>query len=131
MKHSADISKNVMKKVVQYEEQRAHRWIIWFVVVLMALGASLIASVYFIYRDFVEYQTFALFSLFFQDWEIISEYWQDTISTIWEESPQYLIIFGLCICAIIVCYLAVTKRKRKLLQKKMEQVSHYRKHQPT
>jgi hypothetical protein len=127
MKHNKDLSGNVMKKVVQYEEHTTRVWTIVFISVLGILTVTLISSIYFIYQDFIEFQTFALFSLFAEDWEIISEYWRDTLLIVWEESPQPLIILGLCVCAIIVVYLFLTGRKRKLLQKKMEQVEKYRK----
>ena len=125
MKNNTDVSKTVMDKVVRYEEGRAWRWRRRYVLTLIILLCILTGGIYFIIRSFLDLQTFALLSLFREDWEVISEFWQDTLATVWEESPHGLILLGFCMCAMIILYIYFTRRKRLLLKKKMKQVEKY------
>lgn len=126
MKKKPDISRRVMDQVVRYEERNAATWRTKFLIVLICLFGLLAVGIYLLIQYFSEYQLFALFELFQQDREIILEYWQSTLSVIWDETPKDIVFLGLCVCVIIVIYLLVTRKKRNILKKKMQQISAYR-----
>ena len=130
MKNNTEVSKIVMDKVIRYEERNTRRWRKKYIFILVILLSILTGGIYFIIRSFLDLQTFALLSLFREDWEVISEYWQDTLATVWEESPHGLILLGFCMCAMIILYIYFTRRKRLLLKKKMKQVEKYHKNLP-
>jgi hypothetical protein len=125
MKNSTDVSKKVMEKIIRLEEGSALRWRRKYFLILIILSGILAGGIYFIIRNLLELQTFALLSLFGEDREIIMEYWRDTLATAWEESPHELIFLGFFMCAMIVLYVYFTRRKRFLLKKKMKQVEKY------
>jgi hypothetical protein len=128
MKKSLDVSKKVMDKVIHFEEDRSRQWYVKFSLMLLGLFAIIGGGIIIVYNQFSQSQTFELFTLFNQDWEIIAEYWQDTIATIWEESPQDVVIVGLSSVIIIVALVILTRAKRKQLGKVREEVAKYRKH---
>jgi hypothetical protein len=125
MKNSTDVSKKVMEKIIRLEEGSALRWRRKYFLILIILSGILAGGIYFIIRNLLELQTFALLSLFGEDREIVTEYWRDTLATAWEESPHELIFLGFFMCAMIVLYVSFTRRKRFLLKKKMKQVEKY------
>jgi hypothetical protein len=126
MKNNSDISRRVMDQVVHIEEGQARTWRIKFIVAISILLGIFGLGIYWTIQYFREYQLFALFELFQEDWEIISEYWKDTASVIWDESPKGLIFFALCVCVMILICILVTRKKRNILKKKLQQVSAYR-----
>jgi len=126
MTKKPDISRRVMDQVVRYEERNAITWRTKFLVVLVCLFGLLAAGIYLLIQYFSEYQLFALFELFQQDREIIIEYWQDTLSVIWDETPKDIVFLGLCVCGMIIIYILATRKKRNILNKKMQQISAYR-----
>jgi hypothetical protein len=126
MKNKSEISYRVMKEVVQIEERQTKVWNITFITILCSLFILLGLGLYQIYVYFNDYQLFAFFDLFKQDWEIISDYWQETIIALWDESPKELLLLGLIVCGIILTYILITRRKRSIVQKKIQQISHYR-----
>jgi uncharacterized integral membrane protein len=126
MKNKTDLSHSVMDRVVRMEERQTRIWRIKFIAVLCGLLAVFGLGIYRIIQYFNEYQLFAFFDLFKEDREIISEYWQDTVMTVWDESPKGLLLFGLCVCGMIILSILVTRRKRNIVKKKLEQISAYR-----
>lgn len=63
-----------MDKVVRYEEGRVWRWRRRYVLTLIILLCILAGGIYGIARSILDLRTYELFSLFREDWEIISEY---------------------------------------------------------
>ncbi len=122
-----DIRRAVMEKVVDFEERRTRRWFIKFFLILVGMLTILAGGTYGIINEMIDRHTVDLLSLFREDWEIITEYWQDTLMVAWEESPQELIVLGFSISITIGAYLYLTAKKRQIQRKKLHQVAKYKK----
>jgi cytochrome bd-type quinol oxidase subunit 2 len=127
MKKVPDISKNVMDQVVRFEEDRSRQWYVKFSLMLLGLIGIIGGGVIVVWNQFSQNQTFELFTLLNEDWEIISEYWKDTLGIIWEEAPQDIIIIALSAIVVAVAIVILSRPKRKQLEKVRRQVNKYRK----
>lgn len=128
MKKTPDVSKNVMDRVVRFEEDRSRHWYVKFSLILLGLVAVIFGGAVIVWNQFSQNQTFELFTLFYEDWEIISEYWKDTLEIIWEEAPQDVIFIGLSALIVVIAVVILSRRKRKILSNVRGQVAKYRKH---
>ncbi len=113
------VSKQVMNKVVAFEKKRSsfflwnYRVLLGFIVVcLVSVGAAL-------YWELMYRKAFDLLTLFFEDREIIAEYWQDTLSTFSYEMPmEYILYLGLCIVVIFVIVIMTKTIREKVTRLK-------------
>lgn len=120
MKSTRNITQNVMKRVVGVEKKVLHKTIL----VMSALFASLLiafitVTVLFV-QDIKDLGAFDALALFWEDREIISEYWIDVLSTFWVEvSSAYLyLLFGIVLVTCIIFYFSANKRKNISLRNK-------------
>ncbi len=91
----ATIHDELMKKVLTYEKQRSYSWVAWFLFVIGTLIIGLGVSLWAFGAEVAHRQSLDLLSLFQEDWEIIEEYWQDTVGTFLEELPHEWIIVAI------------------------------------
>lgn len=126
MKKNFDISKNVMRRVVSFEKKRSYGWIIKLGSLLAISLVSAILFIFFALQELTEQKTFELLSLFQEDWEIIKDYWKDTLDIFWIEVTQTKIAFGVLILAIVVLLLFFQKKKIKLIAKKLKVLVKYK-----
>ncbi len=121
-----DVRKPVMDKVTGFERRRSGWWLGRFFLVIFILGSVLISLFWFLTQTLADRQAWELLTLFIQDPEVIADYWQDTLWIFWEEMPHRpIIIAGVLIISIILFILA-TRRKRKIMQKRMGQLAKYK-----
>ena len=117
-----------MDQIVRFEEDRSRQWYVKFSLILLGLLAVIGGGAVIVWNQFSRNQTFELFTLFNEDWEIISEYWKDTLEIIWEEAPQDVVLVGLSAVVVIIAIIILSRRKRKILANVRGQVAKYRKH---
>ena len=122
---SVDVTKPVMEKVVRFEKRRSFWWVGRFILVLLVLCSAGLWLSWIAAEQIAERQTLELLTLFTQDREIISEFSQDTITIFWEELPQgKLIIIGALIL-LIIGFILLTKKRRMVVWKRMQQIKKY------
>ena len=122
MKHP-DVTRSVMEQVARYEQGRSAGWLrrfrVFIVLLLLAAGAIL----WWIWQQLQERRVLDLLELFWEDAEIIREFWRDTVSVFWEELPQgALLIAGLILLGIgITAWL--TRRTRAITHKRLARLA--------
>lgn len=111
-----------MDRVARFEERRIRKWQGLFVAMVALLSLSTVLFGWLAYQEAALRQLDALFVLLGEDWEIILEYWQDTLSTIWIEYPKEFIfpIVFLVVCSIVFVY--STRHSRRIITKKKEEL---------
>ncbi len=119
------IHDQLMKKVVAFEKRRSYSWAAWFFLVIGALVMVFGISVWAFGRDVIRRQTLELLGLFQQDWEIIRDFWQDTVGVFLEELPQeWLIVALVALVGLIGVVLATTVHRRRVVQRLRELASY-------
>ncbi|HSX48851.1 MAG TPA: hypothetical protein VLE44_01175 [Candidatus Saccharimonadales bacterium] len=118
-KEKFDISKKVMKGVVNFERKRSTTRLLE--IVLPIFGAILIASGFFYFsaKVVIEQGSLDVFSLFGEDFEIVKDYWKDTLSTFWQELPQGEIFAGLLFLIIAIIIFVVFRKRIKVMIKRL------------
>lgn len=120
-----DVTKRVMHRIVTWERRRVALWVGWFLVGAALLAGGLLLIVWLGTQEVLKRQTLDLLTLFGQDKEIIEEFWRDTLFVVLTELPWEMIVLGVILCGIIGAYLLATAHKRRLIQKKLSQLSQY------
>lgn len=121
-----DVSKDVMKSVVRLEKRRTRRWLLRFAIIIAAL---LLLFIFLAIRGALiisERQGWDLLTLFRQDPEIIASYWRDTLWIFWEQAPQRIIFAVIGLLVLIISIIVLTRRRRKIVRKKLSQLEKYR-----
>ncbi len=122
-----DITKLVMERIVKIEKRRTWVWIWRFIIlnlvlVIGGLGFLIIAG-----KQIFEMDTFSILSLFGEDREIISEFWQDSVSTFWEELPKLQLGIGVGLLIVVVIFIWIKRKRIKLMIKKIKNIAMYSK----
>ncbi|OGG11578.1 hypothetical protein A2Z00_05100 [Candidatus Gottesmanbacteria bacterium RBG_13_45_10] len=120
-----DVSKNVMEKVVDFERKRTIGWQRRFIAIIVIAILSMVVLGVVIINILLDRQSFALLTLFGQDPEIIAAYWQDTLWVFWEEMPHRIVWLSAAVCMGIIGIFILTRRKRKILRKKLHKLEKY------
>ena len=113
------ITENVMKKVVSFEKRRIVIWIIRIFLCLLVVLLIAFISFWFTAREIVEAKTYELLSLFGQDKEIIQEFWQDTLSTFFQELPIRGVVIFLLSLSLAVLFIIVVIKKFPLIKNRI------------
>ena len=121
-----DVTRSVMKKVVLYEKrQSARRIVIYavsFILVTIGIGLFLTQAV----SEMSANKTLDLLTLFFQEREIIDQFWQDTLIVLWEELPKNSIAVALLGILATFFIVYIFRRKLKILYKKVHYLVKYK-----
>lgn len=125
MKH-INITDKVMKKVARYEKHRIYSWKRIFFVTVGLLCFFLGATVMFVTRVLAERQVFDLLTVFGEDWEIIAEFWQDTVVTIIDELPLIEVGIVIFVLLLISAIIISTRKKRRILSTKEKELIQYK-----
>lgn len=123
---NVDVSKSVMNKVVRFERRRTLWWFGKFITTVAVLFITLLLLILLTVRVLSNRQAWDLLTLFTQDPEIISSYWQDTLWVFWEEAPHRVMFMSVIILIVIIGVIAITGRKRKILHKKLNEIDKYK-----
>lgn len=125
MKPNPHITDTIMEKVAVYEKRRSYAWIIVFLVTVGILFCIIVTALTLTGKMFADMQTGDLFSLFFEDREIIGQYLGEVILTIWEELPKGPIFFFVFFCICSMVYIRRTRLAREKIQRKLHTLASY------
>lgn len=116
-----------MKNVIAFEKTRSKRFLWGFGLLVLVLGViSLILGIRTI-QNIYEFQTLDAFTLLGQDREIIFGYWQEAAFILENELPWDLILLGGVIMLGIVGLVLVTRNRRRVILKRLQNVAKYKK----
>lgn len=120
-----DVTEKVMKRVAKFERRRSYGFFVKFLIgVFIVLGISIL-FLYLSFNDLVQQQSFALFSLFGEDIEIIKDYWRDTLSTFLTELPIDKIIIGIVFLTMGIIIVYLSRKKIKIMIKRLRSLGKY------
>lgn len=116
-----------MGNVIAFEKKRSKRFLWGFGLLVLVLGViSLILGIQAI-QNISEFQTLDALTLLGQDREIIFGYWQEAAFILENELPWNLLIPGAMVVLGIVGLVLVTRNRRRLTQKRLQNVATYNK----
>lgn len=116
-----------MDKVISYEQKRISWWIGRSVaVVAFALLLFLVIS-YIAINKINSLESWDLLTLFWEDPEIISSFWKDTLLTFWIELPKTEFYFLVFLIASIIIWWATSANERNKMHKKIAGLAKYQK----
>jgi len=121
-----DLTKNVMEKVTRYEKRRIKYWLFKSIFILISLSGSLLLLTWAFQKELLERKVLDLFYLVNEDKEIILEFWQDTLATIWEEIPQEIFFLLGLVSVIFIAFIIVIKKQLPVIRRKLSQLAKYR-----
>lgn len=120
---SIDVSEQVMQKIVRFEETRTRVWLRRFYIFLITLVIVLGVYLWISWKTMSDLHTWDLLNLFSEDWEIITEFWSETIMTFFIELPAETLIAALVVGAGIVGAFVITKKRRKIIALRRTQLA--------
>ena len=122
-----DLTQKIMKKVVTFEKRRIIKWIVGiflgFTIVLTIAAFSFI----FIAQDLITSRSLDLLTLFGEDWEIIKEFWQETMVTFWEGLPHEALLIALISLILVLVLILAVVRHLPIIKKKISGLQKYQK----
>lgn len=116
---NADLTRSVMDRVVRFEKRRTRRWMTMFFVVLAVLAVFLGVSFIRAYSVVSERRTLDVLEIFREDREVVSEYWQDTISVALMELPIWTIVCGIGLSVLLGAVWVKTRRARQITRRRI------------
>lgn len=120
-----------MDKVVTYEKHRIVVWLIWFVGLVVFFTIGTLFAFWYFGMEVIKLQTYELLLLFREDWEIIAEYWQDTVNVILVELPYTPLVVGVSLFILLCFFFWTTGGQRHRVAKRMKELELFRKKEHT
>ena len=120
-----DVSRQVMDSVVRFENIRTRRWWTLFIAVIFVLLGSAGIAVYIAGTSLFEEEIRNLVALYFEDFDMIKNLWQDALEFIWAIVPKELIYFAVCIIIFVGILIILTRSKRRLNAKRLQSIARY------
>ncbi len=117
-----ELTSSVMKRVVSFEKRRISRFFILFTSVLAGLIFVFVLVSARVIADLNTQGSWDILDFFREDWEIISEFWQDSVLTFLMEFPVYKAIIAVASLICIGVIILATAHKRDNLQKKIRSI---------
>lgn len=122
MNKKINLTGGVMSKIVRLENRRVKLWVGVFLVILAGLLLVAMVMGFLVWRAISERGTLDLLSLFLEDREIIGEFWQDTLTTFFEELPQRRILMTALAVGLAAGLILITRKSREVLRRKWEEL---------
>ena|SRR5258708_27852189 len=120
-----DLTRRIMDQVVGFEKRRSQFWLIRLIFVLITVLGLGGFFLYLTISILVEQKSFDLLNLFGEEFEIIKDYWKDTLITFIEEIPPEKIILGIVFILIAIIILVKYRKKIRLVLTKLKNVAKY------
>lgn len=116
-----------MKRVVGVEKKMLSKTLTMLVVVFTSLFAVSAVIIAVFLNDVRDLRSWDVLTLFWEDQEIVADYWRDVLSTFWLEVPnQYiLILLGVLVISWIIYYR--TRDRRKTYSLRSQKLASYEK----
>lgn len=115
----ADLTSSVMERVAKLERRRVGLWLGVFLLILAALGFAFLVAAWQTGTLVFERGSLDLLTLFSQDPEIIGEFWQDTLTTFWEELPHRSLFILVAAGVLLPLLFVATRKGRETLRMKL------------
>lgn len=112
-----------MEKVVRFEEKRTKHWIAVFAITVVVLTGCAALFLIRTYAVVSERHTLDVLAIFYEDKEIIAEFWQDTLSVAIEELPQKSLVLGSSAFVLLAYIWIMTRRRRRIVARRMAQLA--------
>lgn len=122
-----DVTHAVMEKVTRFEENRSRRWLTIFLTIVLGIAVLIGVLVLRTYDVLSKQHTLDILEIFYEDKEIIAEFWQDSVAVIIDEMPQQTVFIGLLLCILLVTIWVITRRRRKIVQRRLQELAKRRK----
>lgn len=121
------ITSNVMKRIVIVEKNSLLRNLAVLVGIFTSLLLVFAAVTVLFIQDVRDLGTWDVLTLFWEDREIVADYWRDALSTFWLEVPnEYVfILLGVLVISWIMYYR--TREKRKTYSLRSQKLASYEK----
>lgn len=120
-----DITVSVMNKIVRFEKRETARWLRRYALFIAVFAALFLVAIGVAIRLFYERGTYDPLTLFFEDREIIAEFWRDTLRVLIEELPQRALLSASIALIVIAGVIVMTRRKRTIIRRKLRELAKY------
>lgn len=116
-----------MKRVVGIEKKMLVKTLIMLFIVFTSMFVIFAVVIIAFIKDVKDLGTWDVLTLFWEDREIVADYWRDALLTFWLEVPNeyILILFGLLVISWIIYYR--TREKRKTYSLRSQKLASYEK----
>lgn len=116
-----------MKRIIIVEKNSLLRNLAVLVGIFASLLLAFVVVTVLFIQDVKDLGTWDVLTLFWEDREIVADYWRDALLTFWLEVPNeyILILFGLLVISWIIYYR--TREKRKTYSLRSQKLASYEK----
>jgi hypothetical protein len=118
-----DVTKSVMDRVTRFEKERSHSWLWRSRIFIGVLFVGVLWALWMVWDQLRARQTLDMLSLFWEDAEIIQEFWQDTIIVFLEELPREALVVAGIVLVGLFGYIWLTHKKRAIMKKRLTQLA--------
>ena len=127
MKSTRNITARVMKRVVGIEKKMLVKTLTMLFIVFTSMFVMFAVVIIAFIKDVRDLGTWDVLTLFWEDREIVADYWRDALSTFWLEVPNeyILILFGVLVISWILYYR--TRDRRKMYSLRSQKLASYEK----
>ena len=122
-----DVTHSVMDRVSRFEARRSARWLAVFWVTVLVLTGSIIAFFFRAFAILSERQTWDVLEIFYQDREIISEFWQDTAAVAIAELPQKTLLLAVSALVLLAASWIITRHRRRIVKRRLAELAKWKK----
>ncbi len=112
-----------MDKVARFEHERSTRWITIFTATILLLAGGIGIFAYRVYAIMAERQTWDVLEILYEDKEIISEFWQDTLSVALQEVPERATLAVFVLTCLLLGIWAVTRHRRRVVKRRLAELA--------
>ncbi len=116
-----------MKRVVGIEKKMLVKTLTMLFIVFTSMFVMFAVVIIAFIKDVRDLGTWDVLTLFWEDREIVADYWRDALSTFWLEVPNeyILILFGVLVISWILYYR--TRDRRKMYSLRSQKLASYEK----
>ena len=118
-----DVTRSVMEKITRYERERSGVWVLRFRAFIGVLLGLAVLMLWRVWMQMQETGSLDLLSLFWEDAEIIREFWKDTMSVFWEELPQEALVVAGVVLLSLCFVIWWTRKKRKIITRRLTELA--------
>lgn len=112
-----------MEKVTRFEEKRSTGVLRRFRILIGTLFIFFVIAAWHIGRQIMESGSLDLLEIFWEDAEIMREFWRENVSTFLAELPQGAVVFLALLVILSTGFVVLTRRKRELARRRLRELS--------
>ena len=122
-----DVTQSVMKNIAAIERKRIVSYRRKLLIVFSCLALLFVGAITVAFKILSDQQTLDLLTVFSEDREIIAEFWQDTVMSIFQELPLQEFAFGGIVLCTVFIVVVVTRKRRDIVSRKEKELKRYMK----